>query len=169
LDGLDALSARAALSRSIFSTPQNPIKEPEMDKDQQIAALTQELAALKEKLTPAATSVAALTSQVAALTSERDTAKAALAAVTAQAEKDKHGELMTAALSDGRLAPALKPWAEKQSLAALTEFLDTTAPLVNKERQAPKGEQGVAGLSEVELAACTRMGVTPEAFLAAKK
>lgn len=169
LDGLDALSARAALSRSVFSPPPNPVKESEMDKDQQIAALTVERDALKAQVAPAATSMAALTAQVAALTTERDAAKTGLAALTAQAEKDKHGELMTAALTDGRLAPAQKPWAEKQSLAVLSEFLDATAPIVTKDRQAPKGEQGGAGLSEVELAACNRMGVTPEAFLAAKK
>ena len=170
LDGLDALSARAALSRSVFSTLTNSTKDSEMDKDQQIAALTAERDAFKAQVAPAATSMAALTAQVAALTSERDTAKTGLAALTAQAEKDKHGELMTAALTDGRLAPAQKPWAEKQSLAVLAEFLDATAPLVNKDRQAPAGAQGGgAGLSEVELAACTHMGVTPEAFLVAKK
>ncbi len=159
LDGLDALSTRAALSRSVFSTP--PTKEKvNMDpKDEQIAALTSQVATLQPEA-----------AKVAALTAERDTAVTALAALTNQVEKDKHTALLTAALSDGRLAPAQKAWAEKQSLAALTEYLEASKPLVDQSRQVdPKAEQGGHGLTEVELAACTRMGVTPEAFLAAKK
>lgn len=139
-----------------------------MDKDQQIAALTAEVQALKPQaaLTVQANAqVVALTTQVAALTAERDTAATSLAALTAQADKDKHAQLMTAALTGGRLAPAQKAWAEKQSVAALTEYLDATAPIVSKERQAHVDSQdGNHGLTEVELAACTRMGVTPEDF-----
>nr|WP_180132576.1 phage protease [Rhodoferax sp. BLA1] len=163
LDGLNALSARAALSRSVFATPPTDSTKDEkvtMDpKDEQIAALTSKVATLEPEA-----------ARVAALTTERDTAVTALAALTNQVEKDKHTALLTAALSDGRLAPAQKAWAEKQSRAALTEYLDASKPLVDQSRQVdPKAEQGGHGLTEVELAACTRMGVTPEAFLAAKK
>lgn len=175
LDGLDALSARAALSRSAFSINTTNLTKEEgenMDKDQQIAALTAKVATLE----PQAARVAALTAErdaeavkVAALTTERDTAQAALTAITAKADKDKHAELLTAALTDGRLAPAQKVWAEKQSLAALTEYLGATAPLLDKTRQAEKEvDKGEAGLTAVELATCTRMGVAPKDFLAAK-
>lgn len=161
LDGLDALSARAALSRSVFSTPPTPpTKDGQtMDKDEQIAALSKKLAVLEPEA-----------AKVAALTAERDTAVAALAAVNVKAEKDKHTELLTAALSDGRLAPAQKAWAEKQSLAALTEYLDVSHPILDNTRQVDaSADKGAAALTEVELATCTRMGVKPEDFLAAKK
>lgn len=176
LDGLDALSARAALSRSAFSTNTTNLTKEEgenMDKDQQIAALSAKVATLE----PQAAQVAALTAErdaqvakLAALTTERDTAQAALTALTAKADQDKHAELLTAALTDGRLAPAQKAWAEKQSLVQLTEYLGATAPLVDKTRQADqKDGQGDESLTAVELATCTRMGVSPKDFLAAKK
>ena len=179
IDGLDPLTQRAAMSRSTFLTPSSKsTKDDDMDKDQQIAALTTQVAALtteRDALKPQATQVVqantqvvALTTQVAALTTERDTARAELTALTAQADKDKHAALLTAALTGGRLAPAQKAWAEKQSLAALTEYLDATAPLVQQDRQADAGDKGGHGLSEVELATCTRMGVSPEAFVAAR-
>lgn len=36
----------------------------------------------------------------------------------------KHAELLRAALLDGRLTPAQKPWAQKQTLAALRKYLN---------------------------------------------
>jgi phage I-like protein len=93
---------------------------------------------------------------------------AELNAAKAAQDKEKHATLLTAALTSGRLAPAQKAWAKKQSLAALTEYLDATAPLVQQERQADKDGQGGHGLSEVELATCTSMGVSPEAYIATR-
>ncbi len=158
IDGLDPLTQRAAMSRSTFLIPPSKsTKDDDMDKDQQIAALTSERDTLKTQV-----------AQIATLTTERDTAQTALTALKAEQDKAKHAELLTAALTSGRLAPAQKAWAEKQSLAALTEYLDATAPLVKQERQADAGDKGSHGLNEVELATCTRMGVTPEAFVAAR-
>lgn len=166
LDTLGPLISQAALSR-IFGDS----SEDELDKDQQIAALT------KERDT-AATSVAALTTEngqlkanVAALTAERDQLKQARETAQAEQDKAKHAELLQAALTDGRLAPAQKPWAEKQSLAALTEFLDAAKPVVDlTKRQAEGGgDGGGQSLSQEELAMCTRMGVSAEDFLKAKK
>jgi phage I-like protein len=173
LDGLDPLTESAALSRSIFATPPQRTERETMKPEEQIAALTAEVATLK----PQAAQVVALTAQVAALTAqhatvvaERDTATAALTAHAAKAEKDKHTEMLTAALTDGRLAPAQKPWAEKQSLAALTEYLAATAPLLQDGRQLPAGNtDGGEGLSAIEIATCTRMGVAHKDFLAAKQ
>ncbi len=142
-----------------------------MDKDQQIAALTAERDALK----PQVVQVAALTAerdtlktQVTALTAERDTAQASLATLKADHEKAKHADVLAAALSSGHLPPSKKAWAEKQSLAALTDFLADAVPLLNQERQADGRNAGGYGLSEVELATCTRMGVTPEAYIATR-
>lgn len=116
-----------------------------------------------------------LNTQVAALTAERDGLKAKLDAVEADqaaaalaAEKAKHAELLQAALTDGRLVPAQKPWAEKQTLVALTEYLDATKPLPIANRQADGADSGGHGLSQEELAMCTQMGVSPEDFAKTK-
>jgi len=162
LDGLEAL---AALARTHFIK-----EEPDMPGTEQVAALTQERDGLK-------TNVAALTQErdslkvnVAALTQERDALLAKDAAAAAEKEKAEHTALLTAALSDGRLTPAQKPWAEKQSLAALSEYLDATAPVAALAKQtegiAPAGNGH--GLTDVELAACSRLGVSPEEFKKAK-
>jgi phage I-like protein len=171
LDTLDPLVSRAALSLLTGDLEAHDVST-EDKRDQQIAALTQER-------NTATTQVAALTTQVASLTAERDAAATQLAALKAQADKaqadaDKaaHATLLAAALTDGRLTPAQKPWAEKQGLAALTEFLDAAKPLADlTQRQAKAGEDasGASGLNADELAMCTRMGVTAEEFLKAKK
>jgi phage I-like protein len=172
IDGLDPLTQRAAMSRSAFLTiPSKSTKDDDMDKDQQIAALTAERDALKpqaEQVVQANAKVVALTTERDTLKTERDTAQTALTALKEAQDKDKHATLLTAALTDGRLAPAQKAWAEKQSLAALTEYLDATASLVQQDRQAGASDKGGHGLNEVELATCTRMGVSPEAYVAAR-
>jgi phage I-like protein len=177
LDGLDDVCECAALSRSaFFDSSTNPSSNGgTMDpRDQQIVALTTERDALKANQ---ATSLAALTTerdglktQVAALTAERDAQVAATTAAAAEADKAKHAGVLSAALTAGTLSPAQKPWAEKQSLAALTEYLAATKPLLPNERQAGDlGAGGAESLTDVELATCTRMGVSPKDFLAAKK
>lgn len=162
LDGLEAL---AALARTQFIDSKEEAKMPGSNEQAQTVALTQERDGLK-------TSVAALTQErdslktkVAALTQERDALVAKEAATAAEKEKADHAALLQAALNDGRLAPAQKVWAEKLSLAALTECLATLTPIAMLNKQttglAPAGEHG---LSDVELAACARMGVSPEVF-----
>ncbi len=164
LDTLDPLVSRAALSLLT-----GDLEAHDVDKDQQIAALTTERDTAK-------TTLAALTTQVATLTQERDQHATALAALKADADKAKaeadkaaHAALLTAALTDGRLTPAQKPWAEKQPLAALTEFLDSATAVADlTRRQAKPGEGGANGLTTEELAMCTRMGVSAEDFAKAK-
>lgn len=140
---------------------------------EQMAALTAEQ---KSQLAALTAERDGLKTQLAALTSERDDLKTKVtahenekAAAALAAEKTKHTELLTAALTDGRIVPAQKEWAEKQSLAALTEYLDATKPLAMLGKQADgKNVGGDHGLTKDELAACARMGVTPEQFKSAK-
>jgi phage I-like protein len=174
--GLDGLDALAALARDAFSRNETSDLSTkganEMPDEKQLAALTAERDGLK-------TNVAALTSErdglntkLAALTVERDALKVKVDAVEADkaaaalaAEKVEHTELLTAALTDGRLVPAQKPWAEKQSLAALTEYLEATNPIAALTKQTNgKDVAGNHGLSDVELAACAKMNVSPEEF-----
>lgn len=173
--GAVALVRQAALSSSAsigelaqrFLTaagriPGNPEGETSMTPEQ-IAALTAERDTLKTNL--------------ATLTGERDKAVADLAALRktvddqrAAADEAQRKALLTAALTDGRVPPALKEWAEKQPLAALTEYLDAQKPLALLTKQADgKPTDGSHGLTPDELAACKRMNVKPEDYLAAKK
>ncbi|WP_445372730.1 phage protease [Methylomonas sp. HW2-6] len=179
VDGLDDLGedGMAALSKR-FSLPDPDPEHTDM------ATPQEELAALRVTHAQTETALAALTAErdtlsakVAALTTERDTALGELAALNKQinddraaAEAQQKTDLITAALTDGRMAPALKPWAEKQSLAALTEFLQTTAPLPITERQAGAGHAtGTAALTAEQKAVAEKMGVTEEEFLATQK
>ncbi|MGV3581901.1 MAG: phage protease [Methylophilus sp.] len=164
---IDGLSSLAALTKNI--NKQNLHGDDEMS-EKTVASLTSELSeantknvALSKDLATANTTVAALTADLAKANQiiadhEQKQKDAALAT-----EKKAHGELLTQALSDGRLAPAQKVWAEKQSLAALTEYLDASAPILNKDRQAQENQQQSA-LTETELAMCSRMNVKPEDF-----
>lgn len=156
LDGLEAL---AALARTHFIDKE----EPDMPGTEQVAALTQERDGLKTNVAALTQERDGLKTQLAALTQERDALQAKEAAVAAEKEKADHTALVTAALSDGRLTPAQKPWAEKQPLAALSEYLAATAPIaaLNKQTDGTEGrEHGAAhGLTPVEIAACDRMGV----------
>lgn len=148
-----------------------------MADEKQVAALTSERDGLKTQVAALTTERDNLNTQVAALTAERDAQKTKLDAMEKEkaeaalaSEKAKHAELLTAALSDGRLVPAQKPWAEKQSLAALTEYLEATSPLpITQKQAAGSGKDGNHGLDAVALAWCDKMGVTPEQYLAAQK
>ena len=101
-----------------------------------------------------------------------------LAALTAQQQADQVDKLIAPALADGRLMPALEPWARdlgKANLAQLTAYLNAAQPIAaltstQTQGQPPAGTQatGAHGLSQDELAACTAMGVSPEAFAKTK-
>lgn len=178
LDGLDALADLARKFSTAGGLPpgNNSEGDEEMPDEKQLAALTaerdaekQKVAALTADLDKSKVQVADLTSKNAELTAkvagfEKEKTEAALAA-----DKAKHADLLQAALTDGRLTPAQKPWAEKQSLAALTEYLNSTNPLalLNKQTNGKEGD-GNHGLSAVELAECTKMGVSPEDFAKTK-
>jgi len=175
LDGLNPLAAlaRAALSRGELSDFLTTAGENEMAADEkQLAALTAErdvankqVVALTAERDESNKKLAALTTQNAELTAKVAAVDKEKADAALTADKTKHTELLTAALTDGRLVPAQKTWAEKQSLAALTEYLDSTKPIaaLTKQTNAETGT-GNHGLSDVELAACAKMNVSPEEF-----
>ncbi|OWJ91111.1 hypothetical protein B6S59_25400 [Pseudomonas sp. A46] len=107
-----------------------------------------------------------------------DGLKAEMAALTARLgerdEKDLDGQIV-AALEDGRLHKSMENWARdlgKSNRAALTAYLDQAAPLAALAGSQTQGKAPVpdekTGLTQDELAACSRMGLTPEQFKAAK-
>lgn len=171
--GLDGLNSLAALSKYYSIDLPNT-----QSGDNTMAKTPEEIAALTASHAQLTTSMATLTAErdllkvdVVALSLERDTLKAKVEAIekaTAEAalavEKTKHTDLIAAALTDGRIAPAQKAWAEKQSLAALTEYLDASNPILAAGRQADGNDKGEHGLNAEELAMCTRMGVKPEDY-----
>lgn len=164
LDTLDPLVSRAALSLLT-----GDLEAHDVDKDQQIAALTNERDTAKNTLAALTTERDGLKTELVALTAERDGLKTAADQAKADADKKAHADLLTAALTDGRLAPAQKPWAEKLPLAALTEFLDSAQPVADlTQRQAKVGDGGAHGLTADELAMCTRMDIKPEDYAKAK-
>lgn len=104
-------------------------------------------------------SVTALQSQVAALTAR-------------QAEADVDA-LIKPALADGRLLPAMETWARglgKTDIAALTSFLGAAKPIpalagTQTGGKPPTGTaSGDQQLSADELAICSRMGISPDAY-----
>jgi len=107
-----------------------------------------------------------------------DGLKAEMAALTARLgerdEKDLDAQI-NAALGDGRLAKPMESWARdlgKTNRAALTAYLDKAQPLAAIAGSQTQGKPPVTdektGLTQDELAVCSRMGLTPEQFKAAK-
>lgn len=165
LDGLEAL-ADLARAHSVFSTEE----EAEMPDEKQLAALAAERDGLQTKVAALTQEKGQLTDSVTALTAKVAALTAAEAERQALNDNQKRDALLLAALNDGRLVPAQKPWAEKQSLAALTEYLEATAPIpLAKGPQHQPDNNGGHGLTDDQLAMCTRMNVTPEQFLEAQK
>lgn len=162
LDGLESL---ADLVSAQFNHPSNHQREvTDMEKDQQIAALTAERDANKQSLAALTTENANLKENVAALTDRLKGIEAAQAAAEAKVEQEKKEALIVAALASATLAPVQRPWAESLSLAQLTAFVESAKPMLPADRQAGAGDGAGDSLTEVELAMCTRMGVSPEDY-----
>ena len=100
-----------------------------------------------------------------------------LAVLTAQAQADQVDKLIQPALADGRLLPAMEPWARdlgKTNMAALTSYLEKAQPIAALTGSQTQGQPpaalatGAHSLSQDEMAACTAMGITPEDFAKTK-
>jgi len=178
LDGLQSLAALSRFNHLSDLTLNQPNTGDTPMSGTDVAALTTERDTLKTQVTALTSERDTLKADVVALSKERDDALAKLKAADEEkaqaalaAEKKAHSDLLATALSDGRLAPAQKAWAEKQSFAVLTEYLEATKPLVADTRQADNAGAADAnhGLNETELAMCSSMGVDPKVFAATKQ
>lgn len=96
-----------------------------------------------------------------------------VAALTATQQASQVDALIQPALADGRLLPALETWARdlgKTDVAALTAYLGAAKPIpalagTQTGGKAPTGTAtGDQQLSADELAVCSAMGMTPEAY-----
>ena len=143
--------------------------KPDTDEETLVAACT----ALKAKADsgqpdPAqyvpVSAVSEMQKEIAALNSrlnDRDTADA--------------DALVNQALEDGRIAKCLEPWARdlaKKDVAALNQYLKAATPIAQVLASQTNGESPVTdnehGLTAAEIAVCNNMGITQEAFVAAK-
>ncbi|MBO9538758.1 phage protease [Herbaspirillum sp.] len=173
--GLDGLEALVALARENFFSPTHE-KEAEMADEKQVAALTVERDTLNTKVAALTAERDGLAVNVAALTKERDELKVAVdghakekAEAALASEKAKKETLIDDAKKAGQLIPAQEEFAKSLPLAELTRFLDTLKPVALLTRQAEGHGGSGTGLSDTEIAYCTRMGVSHEDYLAAKK
>ena len=109
--------------------------------------------------------------EVSVMKAVQDTV-AALTQKLAQREQQEADALIQVALSDGRLLPAQKDWAEslvKTNMAALTAFLDTATPIAaltktQTDGNPPAGANAAGGLTDSQLAVCKNLGISPEEY-----
>lgn len=187
--GLDGLTDLSALSASLFppTHQESQMKlilaalalaatATEDDAVAAIAALKSshqtELAALKSAAPDASQYVPIAT--VTALRAELTAAGSELAALKAAAAAAEVDGVVKAALADGKLTPAMEPWARdlgKTNIEALKGFV-AAAPAGVKPGATQSGgkapEGGGASLDEQQLAVCKALGVKPEDYIAAK-
>lgn len=93
-------------------------------------------------------------------------------ALKTSVEADKKEALITTALSRGKLAPALKDWAQSLSVEALSAYLEKApamAALSGEPQAKSDPEQKVAALSAAEQAAARALGMTEAEFMAEHK
>ena len=139
------------------------------------------LSAVYDELKTASDKAVALSAQVEnpdpskyVALSQMQTVQTELNQLKAQMAADKADALITAALSDGRLLPAQKAWAEnlgKSNLTALSEYLATTTPnaaLGGMQAKEEPADKPVA-LSAEELAAAKMLGMSAAEFIKAHK
>lgn len=106
-----------------------------------------------------------------------ESVKKELATLTAKIQGDEVTRLVEQGLEEGRLLPAQKEWAielGQSNLAALTKYLEATAPIAALAGTQTKGQPpkktaaNPEGLTAEELAVCTATGIDPKEFAAAK-
>lgn len=160
LAALAVLQAKAA-GQPVIPQPVAAALAIKADGDLSVAVTAIE--ALKAKAGGADTSqatIAALTTQVATLT----------AAVNSR-ELD---EVIAKGLADGKLVPATEAWARglgKTDIASLKNYLATVPAIAPTTAQTSGQKIDVASLTltSEEIAVCSNLGLTQEAFLAQKK
>lgn len=190
--GLDGLTDLAALAAELLLPPTRN-QEQSMNEllKKLLASLgLQETATEAEALSAVAalkTNVAALSAQVGSpdpakyvpiaalsgLQAEHAGVKSQLATLTAEISAGKVAALVADGLAAGKITPATEAWAKslgESNLAALTAFL-AAAPVIvktNETQSNGKGGNGNGGggesLSSIDLAVCSAMGLSPDAY-----
>lgn len=171
---LGDLGAVGLRRTAVLPTP----KEADMPDENQVAALTSERDGLKTQLAALTTERDRLNNQVAALATERDAQKTRLDALETEktnaalaAEQKARDDLLTAACSGDKplMTPAQAEAVKTLSVAELTKFIDTLKPVPLTQRQGGGSDGGNHGLTQDELAMCSRMGVAPEDYIKSRR
>lgn len=146
-------------------------KEADMADEKQVAALTVERDGLRTEVAALTAERDGLKTQLAALTTERDSLKAEQAQAALAAEQQQKDALIAAACGGEKplMTPAQAEAVKGLPLAELSKFIDTLKPVPLTQRQADGKEGGGHSLTKEELAYCSKMGVTPEQFVATKQ
>lgn len=200
LDGMDeviAASVDLAALATEFQKPQ-PNEENTMEllellktllnlPDADEAELQVALSQLNDRATADKLPLTAVYDRVAALTADADNVatpdpakfvpidvvkdlQTQLAALTQQINNDKSQQMVTAALSDGKLLPAQKDWAlalAAKDPQALTDYLATAEPvaaLTTTQTGGKEPDTADKALNAEQLAVCQSLDITPEAF-----
>ena len=98
---------------------------------------------------------------VAALQADFNTLKASV-------ETDKKNALITTALSQGKLSPALKDWAQSLSVEALSAYLEKApamAALSGEPQAKTDPDQNVVALSEEQQATAKMLGISEAEYI----
>ena len=140
------------------------------------------LSAVYDELKTQTAQAVALSAQVAnpdptkfVALSQMQAVQTELNALKAQHAKEKADSLITQALSDGRLLPAQKAWAEnlaQTNLVALSDYLATVTPnaaLSGGMQAKDVPTDNVVALSAEELAAAKMLGMSEAEFITAHK
>lgn len=153
------------------------LHQEKTEADAKVATLTAEVDTQKA-------AVATLQAQQVSTGGDASADKAAIAALTAQVatltqtqNAREVNDLVTAALSDGRLLPSTEQWARDlgaKDVAQLQGFLaaqPTIAALGGTQTggAAPNLPEGAEGLTAEDLAVCSQMGFDPVEFAKTKK
>lgn len=84
-------------------------------------------------------------------------------------ETDKKEALIQAALSQGKLSPALKDWAQSLSIEALTGYLDKAAPIAalagGHQAEEDPNKGNVAALTAEQQAAAKMLGISDADYI----
>ncbi|MBG8623359.1 hypothetical protein ELQ31_10315 [Neisseria meningitidis] len=184
LDGMDEVLAAASAQILKPETEQNPMKEllqqlfglPDAGEEELKAALSALVEAKPEGAALSAQNGTPDLTRYAPVSLVRDLQNQ-VAALTAEREADKGGELITAALSAGKLLPAQKEWAEgvlKQpgGFAFLSGFIENAQPvaaLAGSQTGGKAPDERVAALTAEEAAAAKMLGMSGEEFVKIKE
>ena len=202
LDGMDEVLAAASAQFFKPETEQNPMKEllqqlfglPQADEAELTAALTALLQAKPQNVALSAgifKDLADKDDKIAALSAQSEQPdptqyapvsvvadlQKQVAALLAQREADKGQELITAALSAGKLLPAQKQWAENvlkqpNGLAFLTGFIENAQPVAalnGTQTDGKKPSENVAALTAEEEHAAKMLGMSHAEFMKIKE
>jgi phage I-like protein len=115
----------------------------------------------------ALSAVVSLQSEVATLSSENLDLKTQVATLTAQSVKDKRDAKLAALTAEGKLAPAMLPFAETLSLEQLDQFAATLS--VARPVPVEQPATSTATLSDLDKKVCKQLGISEEDYLAARK